>query len=170
MLLLHLLLCIYCVVTPDRFIPRNSVTTIYRNLILLGPFFTESRILDSHYLSYRYKIADSWSDVRHLSREHFALYSEVPWRIDHLSAINYERYLLRSMHETANGYSFQEVRKTKPFRELNSFLVNEVVTQPTDSTQITYTTDRYLPDTKSFALDTVFTFIYNPKSIAAVTK
>ena len=164
--LLHtgIALCVFFV--PARFQFQNTIVKVYRQTVVLGPFFTESRIKYSHYLSFRHKRDNTWSVHRELTKEQFLGYCNSPWRIDKLSYIGYERYLANAIAGQAGHEPFEKLKKSSAFRELNQFLIHEVIKMPVDSIQIACGLDNYNPKTKSYLLDTVFVYTYNPTSIA----
>lgn len=163
---LHSAMALYVLFAPAQFQSRSKIARVYRQTVVLGPFFTASRIKQSHYLSFRYKKNDTWSEYRELAKEHFLAYCTSPWRIDKLSYIGYERYLANAIGEQAGHWSFEKLKNASSFRELNAFLTHEVIKMPVDSIRIACGLDNYNPRTKSYLLDTVFVFTYNPTSIA----
>jgi hypothetical protein len=169
-IVLHIGLAFLAIAFGDRFI-HNPVVKIYRQLVVLGPFFTESRIQDSHCLSITYKQNDTtWSSPRVLSKESFSMYSEKPGQLNRLAYLGYERYLIHSISQSLTQHSIEKVHNSSPFRELNGFLLAEIVKVPVDSMRLVYTLNHYIPDTKSYVTDTVFVHSYNPGSIAKVKK
>ena len=151
---------------------HNSVFNIYRQLVMLGPFFSESRIQDSHCLTITYKQDGdaAWSAPRMLSQESFSMYREKPWQWNKLAYLGYERYLAHSISQSLASHSVEKVHSSTLFREMNGFLLSEIVNMPVDSMRLVYTLKHYMPDTKSYVTDTVFAHSYNPASIGKAKK
>ena len=63
-----------------------------------------------------------------------------------------------------------DIEKSKLFRELNQFLLSERIQKPVDSVCLTYGVNVYLPETATVRFDTIFSFTYNPNTIAASKK
>jgi len=166
----HIVLCLYFLFIPKQHRVQNRIVSVYKQLVLLGPFFTESRIKSTRYLSVRYKNQNTWSSVRNLSREHFASYHTNPWRWDKLSYVAYETHLARSVENIAKGRPFEAVKKSAAFRELNGFLIQEFIKTPVDSVEIVGHAATYVPRSRAYLLDTTFVFTYNPKSIGEAKK
>jgi hypothetical protein len=169
-IVMHIGLAILATAFGDKLI-HNPVIKIYRQLVVLGPFFTESGIQDSHCLSIAYKQNDAtWSSPRVLSKESFSMYSEKPWQLNRLAYLGYERYLTHSISQSLTQHSIERVHNSNAFRELNEFLLEEIVKVPVDSMRLIYTLNHYNPDTKSYVIDTVFVHSYNPGPIAKAKK
>src|SRR5215204_1158339 len=96
---------------------------VFRQLVLLGPFFTESRIKSTRYLSIRYKKDGTWSSLRNLSQEHFEAYRARPWRWDNLAYIGYETDLALTLGRVAKDRTLDAIKNSSSFQELNGFLI-----------------------------------------------
>jgi hypothetical protein len=161
---LHILLSLYLLFSPAQFRVKTGMVAVYRQLVLLGPFFAESRIKSTRYLSIRFK-RDTWSPFRNLSEEHFAAYRARPWRWDQLANIGYENDLTFSLGTVAKGRPLDAIKSSSVFQELNGFLIREFVPMPVDSVQIIGHGITYLPTSHTFQPDTTFVFTYNPNTI-----
>jgi hypothetical protein len=159
----HVLLCLFLLLSQGRV--QNKMLGMYKQLVLLGPFFTESRIQATRHLFIRYKKNNTWSPFRDPSQEHFAAYRSSPWRWDKLSYLGYERHLSQAIEDHARRGSFESVRNSGAFRELNGFLVGELIPMPVDSVEVICEVVRYIPGKKQYLLDTTFAFSYNPQSV-----
>jgi len=164
-ILSHVLLCFCFLFFPTFPHAQNGLLTTYKQLALVGPFFTESRIKSTRYLSIRYMNNNRWSDFRNLSQEHFAEYRAKPWRWDKLAYMGYERHLGATLETMSKGRTFEEVKNSQTFRELNGFLVEEVISMPVDSVQLIGHEVTYIPANGTSLSDTTFLFTYNPESI-----
>ena len=162
---LHIVLCLYFVFAPAQFRVRNRAVNVYRQLIVLGPFFTESKIKSTHYLLLRYKRNGVWSDSRNLSREHLLVYRSNPLRWDMLSKIGYETHLAYAMSDLAKAKPFETTKKSAVFQELNGFLMQEFIPVTVDSVHLVGQLETYVPTTRNYLLDTTFVVTYNPTSI-----
>ena len=160
---LHIVLSLYLLFSPAQF-RVTGMATVYRQLVLLGPFFAESRIKTTRYLSIRYK-QDTWSTFRNLSQEHFAAYRASPWRWDHLANIGYETDLAHTLATVVKGLPLDSIKGSAAFQELHGFLIGEFITMPVDSVQIIGHGITYVPTSQGFQSDTTFVFTYNPHAI-----
>ena len=160
---LHVVLSLYILFFPAQF-RVTGIATVYRQLVLLGPFFTEARIKSTRYLSIRYK-QETWSTFRNLSQEHFAAYRASPWRWDQLANIGYETDLAYTLATVAKGRTLDSIKGSSAFRELNGFLIGKFITMDVDSVQIIGHGITYVPTTRTFLSDTTFVFTYNPHAI-----
>ncbi len=161
----HILLSLIVFFVPAQVLPHNKVITLYRQLVLLGPFFTESRIKYSHHLSVQYKKNDVWSEPREFGKKRFSEYIDRPWQVQNLAYIGYEKMLAAEIARVAEKHPVELVLRSSSFREMNSFLTKEMIKFPVDSMRILYGLDHYNLQQKSFLLDTLFAFTYNPSSI-----
>jgi len=98
--------------------------------------------------------------------ENFMFYIERPWRYDKLHFNDFERYISHQVASQRNSKQFGEIRKSRAFRELNQFLLQEFIQRPVDSVSLVYGFNLYLPEVKTFQFDTIFKYTYNPKDIA----
>ena len=162
---LQIVFCSYLLFSPKQFRVKNGIVTVYRQLVLLGPFFAESRIKSTRYLSIRYKQRNAWSSIRNLSQEHFAAYHASPWRWDQLAHIGYETDLAYTMGTVAKGRPFEAIKSNSTFQELNGFLIQEFIPMPVDSVQVIGHGITYVPTSQTFLPDTTFVFTYNPHAI-----
>lgn len=167
---IHVMLCLYVVFIPAKFSMNNQVINVYKGLFVLGPFFTESRIKSSHYLSVRYKSDGKWSAPRQLVNENFLTFSKKPLRFDKLPFNDYEKRLSYIVGKMAKSKNFEDMKKSSAFRELNQFISEEYIKVPSDSVSLLYGEEGYDPQADSFTLDTVFYFTYNPNAVASVRK
>lgn len=170
-IMLHVALCLYVFIAPDQALPRNKLIDVYRQLVVLGPFFTDSGIKYSHYFIVRFKRNDgSWSPPHQFGKEHFAGYCNNPLRWDKLSYVGYERQMTSAVATLAKNSPFEIVQRSSAFRELNEFVTQELITEPVDSVQLIYGLDYFRPESKSYWLDTVFAYTYNPNFVAKAKK
>lgn len=167
---LHVTLGLYVVFTPDHSLIRAKVVKIYKQLIVLGPFFTESRIKSSHSLSIRYKRNNNWSPPREFGKEHFLFYCRNPWRCDKLPYSEYEKRLSDRVGKLAKAKTFERVKNNSSFRELNGFMLQEFIKAPVDSISMVYALNHYNPKKGSYKLDTIFIYTYNPTTIGKAKK
>jgi hypothetical protein len=168
--LLHILFSLFVAVLPMQHVSSNAVTSLYNRLILLGPFFHESRIKASPHVYVRYKVNDAWTQARDYGKENFTYYCEHPWRYDKLHFNDFERYISHQIGKQSHSKPFNEISKSRVFRELNQFLLQEPIQEPVDSVTVMYGFNLYLPEAKTFTFDTIFTYTYNPKDIAPAKK
>jgi len=164
-LIVHVALCLYVILVPEKMMLQNKAVKIYKQLMILGPFFTESRIKSSHYLSVRYKKNGTWSSPREYAKENFLFYCENPWRYDRLPYGDYEKRLSYTVGKLAEKQPLDLVKKSSSFRELNEFILQENIHEKVDSIHLIYGLNQYHPDKGIYTLDTIFNWMYNPNSI-----
>jgi hypothetical protein len=165
---IHIFLSVIVFFAPEQILPHNRVVNLYRQLVLLGPFFTESRIKYSHRLAIQYKHDNVWSQPREFGKERFAAYIDQPWKVQHLAYIGYEKMLAAEIAQVTEKHTMELVLKSSSFREMNSFLTNELIKFPVDSIRILYGLDHYHLQQKSFSVDTLFMFTYNPNTVGKI--
>jgi len=168
-LFIHLCLATAAFLNPGAV---NPVIKVYRQLILLGPFFTESRIRHSHFLSFQLLKDGKWSEVVEPSKAHFASYANAPWRTDKTALIAYERYLANAVSDLKERKSPEEIQRSKAFRELSAFLIGEYNGDKDlpDSVKLIYGLYEYIPADRKYNEDTLFVYTYNPEAIGRVAK
>ena len=163
---LHAVFSAYVSLAPQRMIPQNKITDVYRHLVALGPFFTESRITYSHFMAVRFKQRDAWSPTQEFSKIYFSNYNRYPWRLDNLAYVSYEKQLVYEVAAIADGKSFNAIKNSDAFRELNSYLMHELLPQTIDSVKLICGFDYYDPTSRSYRPDTLFVYTYDPNGIA----
>ncbi|HEX6225751.1 MAG TPA: hypothetical protein VFZ52_15140 [Chryseolinea sp.] len=166
----HVVLCLSFLFFPAQGRLQNGMVAVYKQLVLLGPFFTESRIKTTRWLSIRYMKGNTWSSYRNLTEEHLKSYRANPLRWDKLSYVAYERHLGQTLESVAHNKPFEIVKSSAAFRELNGFLLQEFIAMPVDSIQIICQEMTYLPREQTSILDTTFVFNYNPVTIGETAK
>jgi hypothetical protein len=170
-LAVHSMLCLYIIFVPAESSIRNRLTIVYRQLFVLGPFFSESRIKSSHYLSVRYKSEGKWSTSREFVNENLLAFAKTPFRFDRLPYNDYEKRLSYTVGEQSKkNKSFEDVKKSTAFRELNAFILKEYLKVHADSVAVLYGLEGYNPQDDVFKLDTVFYFTYNPNAVETARK
>jgi len=162
---LHVTLSLSVIFAPKRSISSSKILMPYKQLFVVGPFFTASRIETSQYLGVRFKHLGTWSAVREYGKENFLSYSQKPWRFDRLPYNDYEKRLCSEVGEFSKNKTFEQVKRNSSFRELNKFLLSEYIHLPVDSLRLTYALYQYIPKTKSYSVDTVFSYKYNPNTL-----
>lgn len=168
--MLHIAIASIVVFSPQGSLRGYKIITVYKQLIVVGPFFTESRIKTSHYLAVRYKREGNWSSEREYGKEYFLSYTRRPWRFDKLSYNDYEKRLCYEVGKFSENKTFEQVKSNSDFLELNNFLLNEYIKMPVDSLSITYALNEYIPKINSHNLDTVFRYTYNPNTLDEARK
>ncbi len=167
---LHVVISLYVVFVPKDSISRLKIITLYKQLVVVGPFFTESRIKTSHYLAVSYKRDGKWSTPREYGKEYFLHYTRRPWRFDKLPYNDYEKRLSYEVGQFSGLKTFEKIKANSSFRELNNFVLKEYINAPVDSLTLTYALNEYIPEIKSYNLDTVFTYTYNPTTVEDAKK
>jgi hypothetical protein len=166
----HSMLCFYVIFVPDEYLSRNRFITVYRQLFVLGPFFSEARIKSSHYFSVRHKREGKWSAPREFVNENFLAFAKRPLRFDILPYNDYEKRLSYTVGELVKSKNFGEVKTSTAFRELNAFILKEYIKVHVDSLTLLYGLETYNPQSNGFKLDTVFYYTYNPSTVGGPSK
>ena len=165
-ILLHVLVCISVIILPNKVIYSNRLTSTYRSLFVVGPFFYDSRIKSFSMLSIRLYSKGLWSKVGEDRIKNFSDYQRSPWRYDLLRKNDFEEYCANQITSFKNR-DFEIVKRSKAFRELNQFIIGKHSNNAVDSVSLTYITKVYSIENSSFRSDTAFVYIYNPNDIAA---
>ena len=165
-ILLHFLVCISVIILPNKIVYSNRITSTYRSLFVVGPFFYESRIKSFSILSISLYSKGLWSQVGEDRIKNFSDYQRSPWRYDLLRKNDFEEYCAYQIASFKNK-DFEPVKRSKAFRELNQFIIGEYTNDAVDSVSITYITKVYSMENSSFRYDTAFIYIYNPNEVAA---
>jgi len=97
--------------------------------------------------------------------ESFREYKRMPWRYDLLIRNDFEEYVLHQIKSLKNK-DFDSVKKSKPFRELNQFIIGQHNQSAIDSVSLQHYIKVYLPESQSFRYDTIFAYTYSPHEIA----
>lgn len=166
LLVAHVLLSVFAFFGPASLVYANPVTSTYRQLVVIGPFFRESAIKTSTHLAVRFKTARGWSSFRDYSNDALLEYTKHPWRYDKLKRMDYEHYLLRSMGKADNKHLTTATTQSGTFRELNQLVLKEYVQHPADSIELVSIKATYQPETNTYFRDTIFIHRYNPNAVA----
>lgn len=170
LILLYVATGLLILILPEKVVYSNHATSLYRRLILLGPFFQESKIKASPHLFISSYQNGSWSPFIDYGGRNREEYLKHPWRYDKLHSNDFEQYITRQMASPKKLRHYEEMKGSKAFRELNQFIVSQYFKEPTDSISLLYGLNLYLPETNSFRFDTIFAFKYNPLTVAAAKK
>ena len=163
--LMHILLAVFTVLIPQDRIKSNIVASFYNQLVLLGPFFQESRIKASPHLFVSYKRKDVWNPYRDYASENFLIYKQNLWNYYRLHKSDFQRYIANEVGQQKMK-GFDEVIKSRGFRELNQHITGELIGEPVDSLKLLYGVNTYFPDSKTSRFDTIFYYTYNPNQVA----
>lgn len=147
---------------------NNPLLKVYRQLVVLGPFFAESRIKHSHFFSVQFFRHGEWSETIQPANENFEYYTEYPGRVDKTALIAYEKYLTSQVGELSKTRNMAEVQRSRSFRELATFVSEEydgANDVPADSIRLVYGLKEYLPKSKSYRPDTLFAHTFNPAAV-----
>lgn len=139
---------------------------MYNRLVLIGPFFQESRIKTSPHLYVSYYDNNLWTPPRDYALENFSFYSGHPWRYGKLRMNYYDRYISNKVGQLNETMQLSDVKDSQAFRELHQFVMEEYLKRPVDSIALVYGLNHYVPQTNSTRFDTTFAYTYNPAEIA----
>lgn len=161
----HIFLSLLVLGMPRAIVQSHPVAALYNQLILVGPFFQEDRLKNSAHLYVSYKVNDQWSPFTDHAQRQLEVYRKYPWRYESLHVGDLERYLSRQVGHSQGSATIDAVQRSRAFRELNQFVVEELVPMPVDSIWLLYGTNLYLPKSHTVRFDTIFTQRYNPSHI-----
>ena len=164
LILIHILICVLVFVLPPRIVHANFLTSTYRSLMVVGPFFYESRIKSSSHLDIKFYTNGRWSSVNEARIENFAKYKRMPWRYDLLRRNDFEEYAAYHI-QSLGKKDLETVKRSKVFRELNQFILGQHGDSNVDSVSLRHFIKVYLPESDSFRYDTIFTCTYSPHEI-----
>ena len=163
--LLHVLLSIIFLLSPKAAQHSSMIRLTYNRLLLIGPFFNESRIKTSPHLYVRYYENNQWTPVRDIASENHAFFLSHPWRYDRLRINYFERYITRQVGQLNSRSDVEVVKESRAFRELNQFVLREYIQRPIDSLSLIYGVNQYCPETNSTRFDTTFAYTFKPSEI-----
>jgi len=126
-ILLYVLACLLIIILPEKVVYSNPATSLYRRLILLGPFFQESKIKASAHLLISSYQNGSWSQFIDYGHKNRGEYLKRPWRYDKLHSNDFEQYITRQMASPKKLRHVEEVKGSKSFRELNQFILSQYI-------------------------------------------
>lgn len=162
---LHIVLSVIFMLNPKSASHAGIIGLIYNRLLLIGPFFQESRIKTSPHLYVRAYENSRWSSVRDFAMENNSFFHSHPLRYDRLRMNYFERYISHQVGLLNVPRNYKEIKKSRLFRELNQFVLQEYLKRPVDSLSLVYGVNRYFPETGITEFDTTFAYTYNPCEI-----
>jgi len=165
LILIHFLICVSVIVLPSKLVRSNLITSTYRSLMVVGPFFYESQIKSFSFLSTSLYSNGEWSRVGEDRLKNFQKYQRAPWRYDLLRKNDFEEYCAYQIASSKNK-NFETIKRSKAFRELNQFIIDEYANGHADSVSMAYVTKIYLRENSAFRFDTAFIYTYDPNEIA----
>jgi len=168
--LLHVVLSITFLLSPKEAQQSSMIRLMYNQLLLIGPFFNESRIKTSPQLYVRYYENNQWTPVRDVAAENHAYFLRHPWRYDRLRINYFERYMTRRVGQWNSRSDVESVKESRSFRELNQFVLQEYIQRPIDSLSLVYGVSQYYPETNSIRFDTTFAYTFKPSEIGLAKK
>lgn len=98
------------------------------------------------------------------------LYRQHPWRYNKLHFNDFERYISDRVGNEYKSKKGIDIKKSRRFRELNQFVLQELIQKPVDSVSLVYGFNLYLPESITVQFDTTFSLMYNPNYIAPAKK
>jgi hypothetical protein len=167
---LHIVLSLVFTLTPNAAQHAGLVGLMYKRLMLIGPFFNESRIKTSPHLYIRTYENGRWSSARDFANENYVFFQSHPWRQDMLRMNYFERYISKKVGQRNKPLELGELNESGSFRELNQFVLREYIPHSIDSISLVYGLNRYFPETNTSGFDTTFVYTYNPAEIGPARK
>ncbi len=158
----HILLALQAIFFKIDFLPAR-VNSFYKKLIVLGPFFSDSRITTSPHLYVSCPSSSGeWLPFRNVGLENFRDFQTYPWRYDQLKLSDYERYVSRKAYKEIKALKYIDGSEGIATTELIQYVIRLQPSQ-TDSIKIIYIWNTWQPESQSTKTDTAFAVIYKPK-------
>lgn len=131
LLALHIVIAVTFIFDPSL-LPPSRLERFYRVYLLPGPFFTESRIVDSQSLYLSWKVKDKWQPPINPTRENSNLYRA---RVNpaHLYRSRLEHTLYQIWQEP---HALLEKERVKEIEQLRQYLSETYVPKEADSLRI----------------------------------
>ena len=169
LILIHILGCVLVIVLPPRIVHSNFLTSTYRSLMVVGPFFYESQLKSSSHLDIRFYANGRWSSTTEVRMDDFEKYKRMPWRYDLLRRNDFKEYAAYQI-QSSKKKDFEAVKRSKAFRELNQFILKQHGDSGVDSISLRHFRKVYLPESDSFRYDTIFSYTYSPHEIGSAKR
>jgi hypothetical protein len=133
LLLLHGLFSLAFIFDPSV-LPPSRLATFYKVYLLPGPFFTESRIIESQSLHLSWKMKDQWQPPINPSKENYDNYCSC-FNPTNLFRSRLERtFYLRLLREPYA--SLEKKERAKEIEQLRQYLSDTYVPKEADSVRI----------------------------------
>ena len=160
----HIFLGSLSILYPIDFVP-GKLNSFYKKLIVLGPFFIDTRIKTSPHLY----ISDSspsgdWLPFQDIAQENFSNFQQHPWRYDKLKWSDYERYVTREAHTEIHLLKNIDGSEGKASLELTRY-ISMVQHSQSDSIWLLFVWNTWQPDSQSVKTDTAFNVVLKPKTV-----
>jgi len=164
---IHVAIALYFIVTPIH--GTSYLENLYRTKILIGPFFTDTRIQAGSILYVRYKAHDeSWTEWSNLVQQDMDSFRHSPWRYDRFKRADYLRGFVRSTYYELQPHKleFDSARHADGFRDFNKYLIDEFIQRDKiDSIEFDYKLRYYARDQKTAVETTIWNLRYDPNEI-----
>lgn len=157
----HILLALQIIFFKIDFLP-SKINSFYKKLIVLGPFFNDTRITTSPHLYVSYPSSSGeWLPFRDVGLENFTNFQTYPWRYDQLKWSDYERYVSRKAYKEITALKYIEGSEGAATTELIQYVIRLQPSQ-TDSIKIIYIWNTWQSESLSLKMDTAFAVLYKP--------
>ncbi|WP_331967056.1 hypothetical protein [Ohtaekwangia sp.] len=168
-LAIHVLLCIYFMVTPARYpFHKTKIGAVYKRVFLIGPFFKEERISVSADLYIRHKMGSTWSPYSNYGKNFLDRYYASSWRYEPLQRNILLRNFARAAYMASVKKKRQPLGSSPSFCRLNQFILKELIqSDSVDSVQLVYIFHSFAKEQHTFRTDTTWNITYNPRQICA---
>lgn len=170
-LVCHALLCVYFVVTPSTsFLHSTIIGKTYTTKFLIGPFFTEEKIVIAPSFLLSYKTSSGvWSAYVNTNQSWMDEYYQRPWLYHNIKKDHLLASLIRDTYNQfprGESQSFAALHTTSNFCTLNRFIRTEILRKTDiDSVRWVYIFSRYYKHATEPKADTVWNFTFNPNDV-----
>ena len=157
---MHILITLQFILFNSNFLP-SKVNAIYNKLIIIGPFFSDDRIVVSPHLYLSFSTpSGGWSPYRDVARENFSDYEQHFWRYKKLMWSDYERYIADKAYEEIKYLKIINGSEGVASNELTQYVHS--LQHQADSIQLLYIWNTWQPTRQSYKSDTAFFVAYRP--------
>jgi hypothetical protein len=157
----HIVFTAQCIFIKADILP-GKLNAFYKKLIVLGPFFMETRIVSSPHLYVSYLSNDGkWSAFQDMGKENFTEFQEHPWRYNKSKWSEYERYVTRKAYNEIHSLKYIDGSEGIASSELIQYVSSQY--PQSDSVRLVYLWNTWQPESQTNKTDTGFHVIFKPK-------
>ncbi len=160
-LTIHILLGSLSIFFNINFLP-DKLNSFYKKLLVLGPFFTHTRIATSPHLYISYSSSGSWSPFQDVGSKNFADFQQHLWRYNRLKWSDYERYTGRKAFKEIKSLKHIDGSEGIATAELIQYISRLQLHTQSDSIKLVYILNTWQPESRSVKTDTAFAVIFKP--------
>jgi len=159
---IHILISSLYIFNSIDFLPARLVS-IYKKLLVLGPFFADDWITKSPHLYISHSsLKGIWLPPIDVSQENLLAFKNSPWRYNQLKWTNYHRYLSHKAYEEIQDLKYIEGREGQASLELIQY-GRQLRYPESDSIRFLLTWNTWIPLNQVVKIDTAFNVVFKAK-------